>query len=100
MDLKKVAESIDASAARAFVTAARHVIDALLIESQRVRQAQAPPARDYQGSGLSREGPPGGWLSHDELRSAAQRLGEAIAAEKWTDGFVVALRVLMAAGAL
>lgn len=101
MDVRKLAEAIDARTARAFVTAARHVIDALLIEAARVEQTQAPPERDYGAAGLSREGPPGGWISHEELRRTTQRLSEAMAAEKWTDGVVFAIRLIsMVGGAL
>lgn len=100
MDLQTFAKNIDADTARAFVTAARHVIDALLIEAARVRATQTPAVRDYDQAALSREAPPGGWLSHDELRETAQRLSEAIAAEKWTDGFVCALKTLSALGGL
>jgi len=100
MDLQNVLKSIDTGTARAFVSAARHVIDALLIEGARIRETQAPPLRDYNAAGLSREAAPGGWLSHEELRDTAQRLAEAIAAEKWTEGLVFALKVLSCVGGL
>lgn len=98
MDLQSIVRNIDAETARAFVSAARHVIDAMLIEAERVRQVQTPDARDYNEAALSREAPGGGWLSHAELRETAQRLSEAVAAEKWTAGFVCALRLLSALG--
>ncbi len=100
MDWQTVVQRIDPAAAQAFVRAARTVIDALLIESERVRQMQTPVARDYQTAELSREAPAGGWLGHEELRAAAQRMAEAIAAEKWLDGLAFALQALVAAGAL
>ena len=100
MDLNSILSKIDARTARAFVTAARHLIDALLIEAQSVREAQAPTVRDYATADLPREAPAGGWLSHDELRAAAQRMAEAIAAEKWVDGALFAIRALAAVGAL
>ena len=98
MDLKTLVKNIDVQTAQAFVTAARHVIDALLIESERVRKTQTPGARDYNKAELSRETPAGGWLSHEELRDTARRMSEAIALEKWTDGLVCALRMLSALG--
>jgi hypothetical protein len=100
VDWQSLVKGIDGEAARAFVTAARHVIDALLIEADRQRQAQAPPERDYNDTKLSRETAPGGWLSHDELRAAVRRMSEAIAAEKWTDGVVATLRVIALIGGL
>ncbi len=100
MDLKAVVKRLDARTAQAFVTAARHVIDAMMIESQRVRQTRTPGEVDYASAGLSREAAPGGWISHEELRGTVQKMGEAIAAEKWTDGVLFAIKVLSAVGAL
>jgi len=93
-------ESIDAETARAFVAAARHVIDAMLVEGERLREMQTPAACDYERAGLRRDTPAGGWVSHDELRETARRLGEAVAAEKWTEGLVEAVRMLSAVGGL
>jgi len=94
MDLMKLMRAIDAETARAFVVAGRHVIDAMLIEAARVEQARTPRVRDYASAALPREAPPGGWLSHDELRRTAQQLGEAIAAEKWVEGVTCTIRCL------
>ena len=98
MNIGEIAKCIDADTARAFVTAARHVIDALLIEAERVRQTQTPVPRDYAEAELPRSAPAGGWLSHEELGHTAQRLAEAIAAEKWTDGLLFALKLLRGFG--
>lgn len=96
--MKAILRKIDAETARAFVGAARHLIDAMLIEGQRVRQSQSPGTIDYDNASFSRSGPAGGWLSDSELRSATQKMSEAIAAEKWTDGVVFALRALSTLG--
>jgi hypothetical protein len=98
MDWLELARRIDADTARSFVTAARHVIDALLIEAQRVQQTQTPAPRDYATATLPRTAPPGGWLSDAELRRTTQALSEAIAAEKWLDGLLTALRLLALLG--
>ena len=98
MDLRALAGRIDVATARAFVTATRQVIDAMLIEGQRVEQVQTPGKRDYRTAELSREAAPGGWLSHAELQNTAQRLAEAVAAEKWADGLLFALSALRAVG--
>ena len=100
MDLLNLAKNIDAETARAFVTAARHVIDAMLIEGQRVQQTQTPGVQDYNAARLPRTAPAGGWISHEEVRETARRMSEAIAAEKWTDGFIAALQILSAMGGL
>jgi hypothetical protein len=98
MDLQTIVRSIDAGTAQAFAHAARNVIDAMLIEGERVRQAHTPQPCDYNAAALSREAPAGGWISHDELRDTSRRLAEAIAAEKWTDGVVCAIKMLTAMG--
>ena len=95
-----IIERLDAGTARAFVSAARHVIDAMLIEAQHVKQAQTPGAVDYESAGLSREAPAGGWISDGELRRTTQQMSEAIAAEKWTDGAVFAIKAMSALGGL
>ena len=98
MNLRMIIERLDAETARAFVSAARHVIDAMLIEAEQVKQTHTPAARDYENASLSREAPAGGWISDGELRLATQRMSEAIAAEKWTDGVVFAIKALSALG--
>ncbi|MBK8913585.1 MAG: hypothetical protein IPM64_03120 [Phycisphaerales bacterium] len=99
MNLDLILGAIDAPTARRFVEAARHVVDALLIEAERVRQVQTPAPLDYAGSaGLSRQSPPGGWISSDELRAATQRMSEALAAEKWREGFVAAIAAIALIG--
>ncbi len=98
MDWRMIIERLDAQTARAFISAARHVIDAMLIEAEQVKQAQTPATIDYENASLSREAPPGGWISDSELRQATQRMSEAIAAEKWTDGVVFAIKALSALG--
>ncbi len=98
MDWQAMVRNIDASTAQAFVTATRHVLSALVVEVERVAATQTPPPRDYNTAELSRESAPGGWISPQELRATAQRLTEALAAEKWTDGFVAALKFVAALG--
>lgn len=100
MNMTQIAAQISPQSARAFVSAARHVIDALLIEAERIRQVQTPGHTDYNAAGLPRDTPGGGWLSVEELRDNARRLAEAIAAEKWTDGFLVAIKLIAALGAI
>jgi len=93
MDWANLARQVDASAARAFVEAARKVIDAMLIEAERARAEETPAECDYNAAELSRSAPAGGWLSHADLRRTAQQMAEAVAAERWTDGLVFALRL-------
>lgn len=94
MDLVRIANRVDASAAQAFVSAAMHVLNAAMVEAERARPELPPGERDYERAGLSRETPGGGWISHGELRRATQEISEAIAAEKWAQGFVFALQAI------
>ena len=94
MDLRKLLRHIDADTARAFVSATGHVLDALLLEAARAEQTQTPPPRDYESATPSRATPPGGWLSHEELRHTTQKMAEALAAEKWADGVAFAIQLL------
>ena len=94
MDLRQLLRNIDAETARAFISAAGHVIDALLFETVRVGEMLTPTERDYENAELSRAAPIGGWLSHEELRQTTQKMAEAIAAEKWADGVTLAIQLL------
>lgn len=98
MDWMKIIERIDPATARAFVAATRNVIDALLLEGERVRQAQGPAVRDYAAAELRRDAPAGGWISDEELRATGRRLAEALAAEKWVDGFAAAVKIMALLG--
>lgn len=101
MDIEQLLQRVNPGTARAFVSAARHMIDALMIEGARLRQAQTPAPRDYNTQPpLSAEAPPGGWIADEEARDAAQRMAEAMAAEKWADGAVAAIKLLTAMGGL
>jgi hypothetical protein len=94
MNVQAILKQIDASTARAFVQATRHVIDAMLIEGERIAQAQRPTPRDYNSAAIDATTPAGGWISDSEIHDSARRLSEAIAAEKWIDGAMFAIRLL------
>lgn len=98
MEIEAMLRQVDAGVAKAFVKAARHVIDALLIEAARVRQAQTPGATDYASADVSREAPGGGWIGDEELRSVTQRMTEAVAAEKWVEGAAFAVQAIALLG--
>jgi hypothetical protein len=100
MDLSQAVKKIDLQAARAFVSAARPVIDALLIEAEPLRPQPTPQPRDYATAELSRAAPPSGWITHAELSETVRRMNQALAAEKWTEGVLFALQALYMLGAL
>lgn len=100
MNWEAIVKRLDGETAQAFVMAAVRVVDALLMEAERIEQMRTPGRRDYAAAELSRSTPAGGWISQSELRDAARRMSEAIAAEKWVEGVVFAMRALAAAGAL
>lgn len=100
MDFQTIVRQMNPATARAFVQATRNVIDALMIEGARVREAHGPQPRDYENADFSREAPAGGWIATEELRATAQRMNEAIALEKWTEGFIFAVRLMSMLGAV
>ena len=98
MSLQQILNSIDVNVAREFVKAAKKVIDAMLLETARATTEPPPGVKNYDTAGFSREAPAGGWISDGELRRTTQLMSEAIAAEKWTDGVLLAVRVLAGIG--
>lgn len=98
MDWNALAQRLDAETARRFAQAARHVIDVLLIETATAVRRQTPREIDYTQATLRRDTPPGGWLTHAELRREAQLMQEALAAERWLDGALAALRIFNGLG--
>lgn len=98
MQIKPLISRIDPEAARALVESAGRVFDALVIESERIQEEPGPALRDYPSAELSREAPQGGWISDSALRRAAQDISEAIAKEKWTEGFITAVRWMRVLG--
>lgn len=100
MDPMKLLSRIDARTAQAFVRATRNLFDAMLVEAERVQSTATPQPRDYQAAGLSREMPAGGWLSYEELHAVTRKLTESLAAEKWLDGVMFAVRTLALLGAI
>lgn len=98
MDIVTLIQRLDVENARAFVTAVRNVVDALLIEAQQLEQQQTPEKVDYRTAELPREAPAEGWLTTGELRNTVQKLSEAIAVEKWMDGVRFALQTLSKIG--
>ena len=98
MDMRQVLQSMDVNAAREFARAAKRVIDALVLETARATSESTPGKRDYETAELSRAAPAGGWISSGELRRTTQLMSEAIAAEKWIEGALLAIRVLAGVG--
>jgi hypothetical protein len=94
MSLQQALQKVDVNVAREFVKAAKRVIDAMLLETARATPEPTPGRRDYETAGFSREAPAGGWISAGELRRTTQLMSEAIAAEKWTEGVMLAVRAL------
>jgi hypothetical protein len=98
MEFRTIVQQLNPATARAFVQATRNVIDALMIEGARVREARGPEPRDYEQAGFSRAAPPGGWIAPEELRGVLQKMNEAISLEKWTEGFLFAVRAMSMLG--
>jgi hypothetical protein len=98
MDWSKLMERMDPAVVTQFVRAGRHVIQAMLYESERMRATQTPGEVDYNEAALARAAPERGWLTHDELRTGAMKLDEAVAAERWLDGMRLTLGLLRGLG--
>lgn len=94
MSLQQMVNALDVNVVREFVRSAKRVIDAMLLETAKATPAPTPGMKDYETAGLSRAAPAGGWISAGELRRTTQLMSEAIAAEKWTEGALLAIRVL------
>lgn len=94
MNLEAIAKRIDADSARAFVHAARNLVNAVMVEVARQKDVSGPTPRDYRSAGLSSEPAPGGWISRGELDRACQQMSEAMAAEKWVEGVMAAVRAI------
>lgn len=58
----------------------------------------APTPVDYAHAEITVGVPPGGWLSVEEFRDASRRMTEAIAAEKWVEGFITAVQIMIMIG--
>jgi len=100
MNLTALLSSVRPETARAFVTAAWSILQALRVELEQSAERRTPPVRNYNERELSRTAPAGGWLTDEELCQTVDALAEAIAAEKWTDGLITTLKVLSALGGL
>jgi hypothetical protein len=92
--IKAIAESLDAGTVQSFVHAARLAVEAIINEADQVAKAATPAATDYATADHDRSSPAGGWILPDELRNANTAMVEAIAAEKWVDGFVTAVKAM------
>lgn len=89
-----IASHIGPEEAKHFVTAAFNVIKAALIVREQEREARTPGTVDYGSAELDRSTPADGWITDETLLSYQQRMTEAIAAEKWMDGFIFAIQLI------
>lgn len=83
---------------RAFVEAARNVIQACMVELEKVSAIQTPKPTDYTTAELNASAPPGGWITDTELRNTVQKMNEAIAAERWVDGALFVIKAIAVLG--
>lgn len=98
--IRNVAARLDGKSIAAFVHTARVVIDAVAAEREQALSESAPQPIDYATARHDHAAPPGGPLSVGELRARSAEMVQAIAAEKWVDGFVSCLQLLAAVGAI
>ena len=97
--ITSLAERLDAQTIQTFVHTMRLIADAILAEAEDRAGEHAPTGQvDYATAGPDRTAPPGGWGDVAEIRSRATAMAEAIAAEKWQDGFVFAFELMALVG--
>ena len=84
--------------ARQFVLTIERWIEMGVIPPGSKGAAPEVGAVDYGTAQVGSVGPAGGWLSDGEVKAVAQRMTEAISAEKWFDGFVFAMQLVIMAG--
>jgi hypothetical protein len=97
MNLERIAEiarSLDQATIQSFVHAARLTVEAIIGEADKAAAAQTPGTTDYRTATHDRSAPAGGWIVPDEVRHTSRAMVEAIAAEKWVDGFVTAVKAI------
>ncbi len=86
--------------ARQFVLTVQRWIELGLLPPTKVGAGPVPGRVDYGTAKIGSVAPAGGWLSDAEVKSAAQGMTEAIAAEKWFDGVKFAVQLVILAGGL
>lgn len=93
LDFSSVGESL-----KEFVLAFKAMLDRGLIPTVPVKPEVEPPLHEYGGKGLTKNAPASGWISESELAGRVQLMTEAIAAEKWEEGFLFAVQIIMLFG--
>lgn len=98
--IKTIADKLDLATIQSFTRAALDVIQVVLNEAEKRAATATPDKVDYAHADHDWSAPAGGWLTPDEIRTAITEITEAIAAEKWFDGFVAAVKMMAACAAM
>ena len=98
--IKGVAEKLDPATIQTFVHTARLVVEAVADEAQASASTQMPGQTDYATATLDHSTPAGGWLNVEQIRETSRKMTEAVAAEKWVDGFICAVQFMAMIGAI
>lgn len=96
-NLATAASKLPHSVLESVVHTVRTLVDAL------ADQAATPPGTlpggtDYSTADHDASAPAGGWLSVDELRDRSKQMTEAIAAEHFEQGFLMAVQLMAMLG--
>lgn len=97
-NIEQVAQQMDPAVLQNFLKEIARIFDALVVPPAAAGAVRMPGGVDYTTAQPSVGQPAGGWLSDGEVRGAAQRMTEAIAAEQWVQGFVALARLIAMAG--
>lgn len=76
------------------VTVVKRYIDDALVDDIKIQPQESPNRLDYNKAGIELVAPPNGWISMSELEAYNQKMTEAIANEKWTEGFILAMQIV------
>lgn len=92
--LSTVMSDLSMESIKEFVTVVKRYIDDALVDDIKVLPQESPTKIDYNKAGVELIAPHGGWISRSELERYNQKMTEAIANEKWTEGFILAMQIV------
>jgi hypothetical protein len=95
MQLEELFESFDLKDVRQFLNVLNQLINKLLITPVDLPETENEIIDYENASPIVNNSPSNGWISTNELRRLNQQLTEAINREKWQDGFLAALKLIL-----
>lgn len=102
MDFQTILKQINPETAKVFIDATFDVVNAFLLKAEENETAVPPSNVDYNAPhrGLKNDAPAGGWISDAEVRATLRKQVESMKVANWMDGFLTAIKLLVAIGAV